>query len=60
MSKGYVNGEKQFDSSVDRMKISEESKESQKKAIENDNLEKRVSNLEEIIFGKEIHEESNK
>lgn len=38
-----------------RDKISQESRDKQKKAIENNDLETRVQNLEKIILGKEIH-----
>lgn len=41
---------------IQRSKISQASRDSQKTAISNDNLEKRVKNLEEILFGKDIHE----
>lgn len=45
---------------INRDRISQESRDKQKTAIKNDNLEKRLENIEEILFGKEIHEGSNK
>lgn len=43
------------ENSIRRNKISQESRDTQKTAITNGNTQKRIENLEEILFGKDIH-----